>query len=139
MIEINYLAILLVSIAVFAISAVWYSPLMFGNTWMKIMGGDRYTKAEISAMQKKMMPMYFVQFVLTLVTMYVLSALVHWVGMASSVGIAFFMWLGFIMPTTVSSVMWGMTDKKWWCKQIAIMTGAQLVVMIIAGYVFSIY
>ena len=137
--EVNYIAVVLMTVLAFALSALWYSPVLFGNTWMKIMGADKYSKEEIANMQKQMMPMYALQFVITLITMYVLSALVHFVNMDKSVWMAFFMWLGFVMPTQVSSVIWGSTDRKWWCKQIAIMSMSSLVVMIIAGLVFSRY
>src|SRR5687768_15408200 len=34
----NYLAIITSAIAVFALGALWYSPLLFANAWMKCIG-----------------------------------------------------------------------------------------------------
>ena len=32
---INWLAILVAAISAFVVGGIWYSPLMFGNAWMK--------------------------------------------------------------------------------------------------------
>lgn len=36
--NVNYLAVLVATIAAFVIGAVWYSPMLFGNAWMKELG-----------------------------------------------------------------------------------------------------
>lgn len=35
MIELNWWAILLSGLSVFAVGGLWYSPILFGSTWMK--------------------------------------------------------------------------------------------------------
>lgn len=157
----NYISIVLVALGAFVFGGLWYSPLMFGKTWMNIMGGcDKYTEEEMKKIQKEMGKFYILQAFLTFITMYVLYQLIHWIlsGVprlesfypdGSEVGasditskgvwIAFFMWLGFVMPTQISGVIWGNTDKKWWWKQVSIMAICQLIIMLVAGYVFSIY
>ena len=143
MIEINYLAMALVTLTIFALGAVWYSPLMFGKTWMKIMGCEKYTKEELQAMQKKMGKFYLLQFAMTLFTVHVLYNLIHWtVGGADGlrgIWVALFMWLGFVMPTQVSGVIWGNTEKKWWGRQLKISLSYSLFTMLFAGYIFSMY
>jgi hypothetical protein len=44
--DINYLAVLISAIAYMVIGAVWYSPVLFGNAWMKAIGK---TKEQIQA------------------------------------------------------------------------------------------
>ena len=135
---INYWALLGVSVLSFIIGAVWYTPLMFGNIWMKIMGGrDKYTKEEMEKLQKEMTKFYFLQLLLTFITMFVLYMNVIWQAKDAGMYLAFFMWLGYVMPTQVAGVIWGNTEKKYWCKQISIMLGCQLVIMLLAGYIFS--
>lgn len=34
----NYLAVLVSAIAVFALGSLWYTPILFGNVWMKEVG-----------------------------------------------------------------------------------------------------
>lgn len=38
MIEINWLGVLIATVAGMVLGAVWYSPLLFGNRWMKCLG-----------------------------------------------------------------------------------------------------
>lgn len=139
-VEVNYIIVLLMAVIAMIVGALWYSPLMFGNLWMKIMGADKYSKEEIAKMQKEMAPYYALQFGMSLLTMWVLYVITKWTGAGQgSVWLAFFMWLGFVVPTQVSGVIWGSTPRKHWCNQIMIMMGAQLVIMLIAGYLFSMY
>jgi hypothetical protein len=44
--DINYLAVLISAIAYMIIGAVWYSPVLFGNAWMKAIGK---TKEQVQA------------------------------------------------------------------------------------------
>jgi Protein of unknown function (DUF1761) len=135
---INIWILIGVSVLAFVLGAVWHSPVLFGNTWMKIMGGcDKYTKEEMQKIQKEMGKFYALQFFLTLLTMFVLYQNIKYFGGKNGVSYAFFMWLGYVLPVQVSSVIWGSTDKKWWCKQIGILAGLQLLVFLIAGYIFS--
>ena len=39
-IEINYLAVILATIAAVVVGFVWYSPALFGNQWAKLRGMD---------------------------------------------------------------------------------------------------
>ena len=38
--KVNYVAILAAAAAAFGVGAVWYSPLLFGETWMTLRGMD---------------------------------------------------------------------------------------------------
>ena len=38
--KVNYVAILAAAAAAFVVGAVWYSPLLFGETWMTLRGMD---------------------------------------------------------------------------------------------------
>lgn len=40
-VEVNVLAIALAMVANMAVGAIWYSPLMFSNLWIKLMGKKR--------------------------------------------------------------------------------------------------
>ena len=136
---INWWILVGVSVLVFVIGALWYSPLIFGNTWMKIMGMDKHTKEELKKMEKEMTKFYILQFFLTLLTSFVLYMNIKWLklGADSALWFAFFMWLGYIMPAQVCCVIWGNTAKKWWTKQIAILVSGQLVSIFVAAYIFS--
>lgn len=38
--SLNWWAILVATVSSFGLGAIWYSPLMFGNAWMKVAGMD---------------------------------------------------------------------------------------------------
>ena len=69
----NYLAILVAAVAGMIVGALWYSPLLFGNVWMKLMGLGR--KQLQAAKKKGMGKSYFLSFVALLVMAYVISRL----------------------------------------------------------------
>jgi hypothetical protein len=50
---------------------------------------------------------------------------------------AFFMWFGYMMPVTVSSVLFGSTKRHNWVKQISIMLGMQLVGLMLAAFILT--
>jgi hypothetical protein len=99
---INNWAVLGGGIFLFVMGMVWYGPL-FGKVWMRIMGAEHMSHEEKAAMQKSMMPMYVVTFILGLVTSYVLYRFVHMSGMGVMMG--FWVWLGFAMPMAAGA-MW---------------------------------
>lgn len=133
------LSILIATIVAFVVGMIWYSPIMFGKIWMKINNAEHLTEKEIKAMQKKMMPMYMLQILLSLLTMWILYMNIVYFGKENAVAFAFFMWLGYIMPTQAGAVIWGSTREGYRLKQFLIMTSYQLVIMIIAGYIFSMF
>ncbi len=135
--DLNYAAILIASLLQFIFGAVWYTPL-FGKTWGRIHGFDKYSKEVQQKMMKEMGPILALQFLFTIVTTFVLALLLssfpaEW----NAYGLAGFCWLGFIVPTQVSAVLFGGTEPKWIVKKILIMAGASLGCMMIAAAVLQ--
>lgn len=123
--HLNYLAILLAAIVQFIIGAIWYTPL-FGKLWGKIHGFDKLPKATQKEMMKMMVPMLAVQFIITLVTTFVLAIFIAYQPTWNAYAMAGFFWLGFVVPTQVSAVIFGGTEPKWVVTKIAIMAGASI-------------
>ena len=134
---IHFFLLLLVSFIQFALSALWYSPLLFGKTWMKIMGSHEKSKEELQKMQKEMLPFYFLQFVLTLMTTAFYALFLRFLPFQNAVPLMFFFWGMVVMPTQVSMVIWGNTPKKYWLKQVAITSGASLMSMLLITVFFA--
>lgn len=133
--NINYLAILIATILQFICGAIWYSAL-FGNLWGKIHGFDKLSKETQQEMMKAMGPLYAVQFFVTIITTSVLALFIaalpqDW----NAFGMAGFLWLGFVVPTQVSSVIFGGTESKWIVKKIAVQAGAALLCLQVAAAV----
>ncbi len=131
-IEVNYVTVLVAAIVSMAIGFVWYTVL-FGKPWMKLMG---YTKASMEEARKGMGKTYAINFVLTLVTAYVLFHVIvmseaYFGNPMVTTGLmtAFWSWLGFIMPVQATDALFG--GKPW--KLFWINTGYQLVSLLGIG------
>ncbi len=138
MFQVNYSLILLATLAQFILGALWYSPLMFGKWWMEIMECNKMSKAEMQKMQKEMMPFYGLQFLLTLFTTVSFANLLPYISGFSIYHVAFWIWIGFIAPVQIASVVWANTKKKYWLKQIFVMLGMQLVGIMLSSLILSI-
>ncbi len=90
---VNYLAILISSIAAFAIGAIWYSPALFFKPWSAAVG-----KSE-EDLKKGVSPFsYVVTFLAWFVAVYVLARIFWHAGvhdMVSGLRLTFLCWLGF--------------------------------------------
>lgn len=108
-VDINLIGVVLGAVSNMVIGAIWYSPMVFGKTWMKLTG---ITQTEIDSGKKQMPKIYSMAFIGALITAYILALIIDLVG-ASTVGeglqIGFLVWLGFIATTTLSSVLF---EKK---------------------------
>jgi hypothetical protein len=131
--------LLLATILQFILGALWYSPLLFGNFWMKVMGAEKYTKEELQKMQKEMMPFYLLQLVLTLITTFVLANNLSFNNLTgvAAYGYAFFMWFGYIAPVQIGTVIWGKTEKKFWLKQSLVMISYSFVGIMLATLILT--
>ena len=91
-------------------------------------------------MQKEAGPMYLIQFVLTLLQVYILDGLLIWTNAGDrSVGVAILMWLGFVVPIVAGSAMWNSDPKKVMATKFLIQAGYQLVLLIVFGFVLGMW
>ena len=136
--ESSYVMMLLAAVASMIVGGIWYGPL-FGKKWMEVIGVAEMSAEKQKEMQKKALPLYGTQFVLTLLQVYVLANLIWWTGEAEkAIGIAFFMWLGFILPTLAGGAMWTNNSARIKWMQFLIQAGYQLIMFILFGYLFSL-
>jgi len=131
-IPINYLAVLASTVAFMVLGYVWYSPMLFAKPWQRLMGMT--TMGEKQGMAK----LYGLMALGALVTCYVLA---HFVYLASAVTVTdaltlgFWVWLGFIAPVMLGSVLW---EKKPWMLYI-INVGYQLVAILVASTILTLW
>lgn len=129
----NFISILIATLAQFIVGAVWYS-ILFGKLWGSIHGFDKLSKNIQDKMVKEMGPFYGIQFLITLITSIVLA----YFNSQTNINLyyfAFLAWIGFIVPAQISAVIFGGTDKKWIVKKIIIQSGAALVCLEIASLI----
>ena len=128
----NYLAILVCGVAAMIIGSIWYGPL-FGKIYMKSMCPEGMSPEQKAAMKKKMGPMYVVQFVLSLISAFVLAK------MGPSLTAAFWVWFGFIMPTVASGALWSGKPKAAALSFFSITVLANLVTILVFTWILSMW
>lgn len=135
--HLNYLSVLIATVVQFAIGAVWYS-VFFGKLWGKIHGFDKLPKETQQKMMKAMGPFYALQAFVTLVTAFVLALFITYLPLWNAYAMAGFFWLGFVVPTQVSSVIFGGTESKWIFPKIAVQAGASILCLEAAAAVIRL-
>ena len=100
------LAALVSAIASFILGALWYSPLLFGNFWLKESGMT--TEKMAAAKQKGMKKLYLFNFISTFITAWAVAYIVsnQTFYLADALPLMFICWLGFIAATSFGSVIW---------------------------------
>lgn len=125
---------------------IWYGPLLFGKTWMKIIGVDPATMPpeKIKEMQKKAMLLYGLQFGITIISLYIFTYYtVLWQTMMGEMGAwsgiqnALWIWLGFIMPIQAGNAMWSGKPKNLAWIMFFTTAGYQLAAFIIFGAIIG--
>lgn len=135
--HVSYLAVIVASVLQFIVGALWYGPL-FGKLWGRIHGFDALAPETQEKMKKSMAPLLVTQFLVTLVTTFIFALLLTGFAPGWNVyGLAFFFWLGFVVPTQVSAVIFGGTEPQWVVKKIAVSAGASLICLEVAATVLS--
>lgn len=111
-VTVNLVSVFWAAVVSFIFGFLWYSPTLFGKTWMKLSGIKAPKKKEKSDGMKKAMILSFIG---SLVTAYVISMFIPLLGVSGFSGaieLGFFLWLGFMGSTTLlGSVLWDM--KPW--------------------------
>ncbi|MEZ4180297.1 MAG: DUF1761 domain-containing protein [Candidatus Doudnabacteria bacterium] len=135
--EFNYMAILVATVAQFIFGAIWYTPI-FGKAWAKINSYDELSPEQQDQMKKGMAPLFVTQFVVTLILTTVYSMFRdNLPGSWNPYGIAFFLWLGFIVPAQIGSTIWSRNKEGMVIKKIMIMAGAGLGNILIIAAIFN--
>lgn len=134
--DLNIFAVLVATIAQFAVGAIWYMPL-FGKLWGEMHCFDKIDKKTQQVMQAKMGLYYGAQLLVTLITTIVLSKLMTALPSYSPYSLAIMIWIGFVVPTQVSAVIFGGTDPQWIAKKIAVLAGGSLACLIVAATILS--
>jgi hypothetical protein len=138
MYEFSYVQVFIAAIIQFILGALWYSPIMFGSSWMEIMGAKNISKDKLKKMQRAMTPFYILQFILGLFTIVSLANLMVYVNYLNLYNLAFWIWAGFIAPIQIGAVIWANTEKKYWLKQIIITISYSLASLMISSFILSI-
>jgi len=104
---VNIGVVLMASVVAMAIGSLWYSPLLFGKQWTKLVG---FSEKQLKEMYAKGAAKSFAWgFFSNLVMIYFLAQLFAWTGVSSlgeGVRLVLAVWVGFILTLTAGSVLW---------------------------------
>ncbi len=136
--DINLTAVLAATVAMFAVGGFWYM-VPFSKAWGDIHGFNKLSKKQQKEMQSQMGPLYGAQIVVTLISAWALAYFLAAMPQVAWYTTAFYLWLGFIVPTEVSSVLFGGTDGRWIVKKIAISVGGSLACTLVGAWIISLF
>jgi hypothetical protein len=104
--KIKYPAVIVATLVHYIIGGLWYSPLLFGNKFIQLMN---WTPAQLQQIQNKSHAKeLIIAFVLSFVVVYILAHFVQYTGAKNAAGgiqTAFWLWLGFIVTTQATTVL----------------------------------
>ncbi|OGE81137.1 MAG: hypothetical protein A3H72_01835 [Candidatus Doudnabacteria bacterium RIFCSPLOWO2_02_FULL_48_8] len=140
-VPLNYWAVLVCGVVSIALGSLWYGPV-FGKMWMRLMGWDKMNPEQMAEAKKGMIKSYALSFVGALVMAYVLahalvfaSSYMNVEGYAAGLSTGFWMWLGFVLPVTMSDVLWGQKSWKLW----SLNSGYYLVQLLMFGVILALW
>lgn len=128
--SIDLLAVAIAAVLYAIVFIVWYSKYLFGTTWSHLI--------EMSSKKSRgvQLPQIFGNFILGLIISYFLAffdAHLNVTSVADGMFVAFCVWLGFIVPTQLFSVIWCRRNAKLFF----IETGANLLALLAMGGVIG--
>lgn len=132
-VAVNWLGVILATVAAMVIGSLWYSPMMFMKPWMESLG---ITKESMQAKGGSAAKAMIGMIILALVQAYVVAHFVSYVDVATigdGLGLAFWLWLGFVVPVVCAYSLFEM--RPW--KVTFITLGNQIVTLLAMGAILA--
>lgn len=134
MMDVNFWAVLVAALASMVIGSLWYG-FLFGKKFEAIMGFDKLTPEQQNAAKKGMSKSYVTQLIASLVMFYVFAVLASKLGantVAEGLNVAFWTWIGFIVPVKLGDAIWGGKMPLFWLS-----IGNFLLTLLVAGAIIG--
>jgi hypothetical protein len=117
MVAINYLAIAVCAIINMILGALWYSPVLFGTIWAKLMGLDLNKMMTDPIIQKKARKGYIISSICHLLMTIIMAHFIQYTHASGSwfdgLKIGFCCWLGFTLTTMLPNHIFSTTNFFW--------------------------
>lgn len=102
-VEVNYFAVVLATFSTMVVGSVWYTPKVFGSTWMRLAGLKQ------KELEKNGMAPIFITLVVSFITAYVLAHVTFLSNkffgnsfLYDALMTSFWMWLGFVAARIIT-------------------------------------
>ncbi|MCP4565994.1 MAG: DUF1761 domain-containing protein [FCB group bacterium] len=106
---INYWAVLVATVVYYVLGGLWYSPLLFGKSWMKLVNLTEEDCKKGAGMA------YVVSFIASFLMAYILAYIIHFAHAITAFRGAetgFWCWLGFVATVTTANMMYSKKPFK---------------------------
>jgi hypothetical protein len=117
MVTINYWAVATCTLINIVLGALWYSPLLFGTKWAKLMGLDINKMKTDPIIQKNAQKGYILSSICHLIMTYVMAHFVEYTHASGSwldgLKLGFWCWLGFTLTTMLPNHIFSKTNFSW--------------------------
>jgi hypothetical protein len=133
---VNLWAVLVCALATMVVGFLWYSPILFANPWMVLMGYDPNDKAKIAEMQKSAGPSYAMSLIASLLSAFVLGKIIAVSGETTAfdgLKIGLVVWLGFVTTVQFTNALFSRQRNRLYL----INTGYQLVCYVAMGAILG--
>ena len=137
---INYLAVLVAALVIFAIGGLWYSPVLFAKRWIALQGRtEEQMRAQAAAANMPLM--YFTAFVCAFIQAWVLAMVIGHMAQVAEMGVAHaaifsaLIWLGFAATTSYATALFSSKPKQLWL----IDSMYNLVSFVLAGIILAVW
>ena len=134
--KIKYPAVLVATLVHFTLGGLWYSPLLFGNKFIQIIGWSPAKLDEIG--NQSHLKEYVIAFVTSAVLVYILAHFVQYTGakgVAGGMQTGFWLWLGFVATTQLATVIFEQRRLGLYLLNV----GYQLVGCMICGAILAVW
>ena len=131
--EINYWIVCLAALVYFTGGVIWYSPLLFGKIWMRLLSG----KDEKIEYNKRMWIITIAGFISAFIISYTLAFIIHFRQadtFMEGISTGFICWLGFVIATNMMNTLLANGSYK----LLAIHCGFQLYGLLVMGSILSV-
>ena len=139
MVAINYWAIALCTVVNMILGGLWYSPLLFGTTWVQLMGFDFNKMKTDPTIQKNAQKGYIISSVCHLIMTIMMAHFLQYTHAAGSwfdgLKIGFCCWLGFTLTTMLPNHVFSTKNFSWLLAAINI--GYPMVGLSLAGAILA--
>lgn len=137
---INYLAVLVAAIVIFALGGLWYSPALFAKRWIALHNKtEEQMRAEAAA--ANMPVMYISAFICAFIQSWVMAMVIGHMSQVAELGVAHaaifstLLWLGFAGATSYATALFSGKPRQLW----AIDSLYNLVSFVLAGIILAVW
>lgn len=133
--DVNLVAVFVAAVVSFMIGWAWYSPMLFGNIWMKE-SGIKMPGKMTPELKKQMMRSMTLGFVFAVLVNYIFARFLGSMNVYSAgdvAQLAFWIWLGFTLPVVMNGYLW--EGKSFTLALIA--AGQTFVSLLVGGVIVS--